>query len=48
MAGASGGGGRAAVHGGGEAGCAAGALPVLASSAFRFVLAPATLLCSYP
>lgn len=48
MAAVSGGGGRAALHGGWEAGCTAGALLALASSAFRFVLAPGTLLCSYP
>lgn len=33
---------------GGKLGCAAGALPALASSAFHFVLAPASRLCSYP
>lgn len=46
MADVSGRGGRAALHGGWEAVFAAGALPALGSSAFRFILAPGTFLCS--
>lgn len=48
MADVSGGGGRAALHGGWEAVCAAGALPALASSAFHFVSAPGIILRPCP